>query len=66
MFSLESIPYKIFPSNDFIKSELLKFETDNSQCSMNISQLGIEEIDQLAKFIEDAKKQVQKNGKEIE
>ena len=48
------------------KTELLKFETDNSQCSMNISQLGIEEIDQLAKFIEDAKKQVQRNAKKIE
>ena len=48
------------------KTELLKFETDNSQCSMNISQLGIEEIDQLAKFIEDAKQQVQGNGKKIE
>ena len=48
------------------KTEMINMETENSQCSMNISRLGIKEIDQLAKFIEDARQQVQENGKKVE
>ena len=36
-----------------------------AQCSMNICGLGVEEIDQLAKFIEDPKQQV-KNRQNVE
>jgi len=48
------------------KTEMINMETENSQCSMNINRLGIKEIDQLAKFIEDARQQVQGNGKKVE
>ena len=48
------------------KTEMINIETENLQCSMDINRLEIEEIDQLAKFIEDARQQVQGNGKKVE
>ena len=48
------------------KTEMINMETENLQCSMDINRLGIKELDQLAKFIEDARQQVQGNGKKVE
>ena len=45
------------------KTEMINMETENLQCSMDINRLEIEEIDQLSKFIEEAKQQIQGNGK---
>ena len=48
------------------KTEMINMETENLQCSMDINRLEIKEIDQLAKFIEDARQQVQGNGNKVE
>ena len=48
------------------KTEMINMETENLQCSMDINRLEIKEIDQLAKFIEDARQQVQGNGQKVE
>ena len=48
------------------KAEMINIETEHLRCSMDINRLEIEEIDQLAKFIEDARQQVQGNGKKVE
>ena len=48
------------------KPQQINFQTENSQCSMNISQLEVEEIDRLAEFIEGARQQINVYRKEIE
>ncbi len=48
------------------KTEMINMETENLQCSMDINRLEIKEIDQLSKFIENARQQVQGNGKKVE
>jgi hypothetical protein len=48
------------------KAEMINIETEHLRCSMDINRLEIKEIDQLAKFIEDARQQVQGNGKKVE